>query len=507
MPTQLGTTLNPDLLGFLEKGLADEAAAVYAVNPTAAEIAVAEDLGLAFPEVLAVIGFAALVGIAAAWLLSKFNERPVQPQPDPSKSRTWRAPSGSTIAVYATAPNLGNITITGCPSGIIEASDLQDNPDFPGDPIYVKLIARNGSASYTSSGGEQPLRITHCDVCPGTTAPPGPIPPSAPDFPPLTPTQEGKIRAIGKALLPPPKPTKPPVTQDDLQPLLDGLKKAADAAKECCDAEKADLAKIKDELKKILDRVKKVSQNIGLPDLDGNNAGLPSLWDATDASDMVTCFRLIDKSLGGWTSIGSVQVASVPKSYQSIKEGLDTLADRIGFDIAEPTPTPTDPALVAANLQVQIRRKDVEQADASFHVGYADTGKRHDVLKIVYTDTSKFKRRQNASITIPNPLPTLNAATIKNALPERTLGSWFCTLACGDGTRITGWFVSPVIGNQALSALARLTRTDKALPVDFTATERAATTPAIAGTLLTATSYVWNRLGNDGNYTLVKGKL
>jgi hypothetical protein len=507
MTVTTGAVLNPDILGFMEKGLWDEVAGTYAVNPTAAELAVAEEIGVAFPEVLAAVGIGVLLGIAAAWLLSKFNgTRPQPPQPSIGTAK-WNAPSGRTLRVFGGInTNPAEIIFAECPSDVIAAENI------PG-PIageltpQIALKLRNGQTQkYNNQGNE--IHISRCELCPTPEFPnPTPVDPESPGFPPLTPAQEGKVRAFGKAFLPAPKPTKPPVAQDDLQPLLDGINAAAQKAKECCDEEKADLAKIKDELKKILDRVKKVSQNIGLPDLDGANAGLPSLWDATDASDIVTCFRLIDKSLGGWTATEQVQVASVPKDYQSIKDGLNSIASRIGFNEAEPTPTPTNAELVAANLQVQIRRKDVEQADASFHVGYADTGKRHDVLKIVYTDTSKFKRRQNASITIPNPRPNLDAQVIKNALPERTLGSWFCTLACGDGTRITGWFVSSVIGNQALSALAGLTRTGKALPADFTATERAATTPAIAGTLLTATSYVWNRLGNDGNYTLVKGKL
>jgi hypothetical protein len=507
MPTQLGTTLNPDLLGFLEKGLADEAAAVYAVNPTAAELAVAEELGLAFPEILAAVGFAVLLGIAAAWLLSKFNgARPQPPQPSIGTAK-WNAPAGRTLRVFGGInTNPAEVVFAECPSDVISAENV------PG-PIageltpQIALKLRNGQTQkYNNQGNE--IHISRCELCPTPEFPnPTPVDPENPGFPPLTPEQDGKIRKVGRALLPAPKPTNPPVTQDDLAPLFDALAAIANAAAECCSEEKQDLAEIKAELKKILDRVKKVSQNIGWPDLDGINAGEPVINVTYGSQSISQAFQAIQNNIGFNSDASTISVAGVEKPFDSIQKGVMTLGDRIGFSVAEPTPTPTDPTATASNLQIQIRRKDVEQADASFHVGYADTGKRHDVLKIVYTDTSKFKRRQNASITIPNPLPTLNAATIKNALPERTLGSWFCTLACGDGTRITGWFVSPVIGNQALTALAGLTRTGKALPTDFTATERAATTPAIAGTLLTATSYVWNRLGNDGNYTLVKGKL
>jgi hypothetical protein len=305
-------------------------------------------------------------------------------------------------------------------------------------------------------------------------------------------------RTIPKLPLPENDPTKV------IPPLIG---KVGTDVLDCCLEQQTQWTADNVKLDLILARVRRACINIGLPDLDGSNTGVIEGQDEDFYYTLSSAVQELLRALGPWPSTATTRFNSDDVAYSSVRRGLDTVKDRLNYDELEETPTPTDENQTAGDVQEHIRYTKWEGQDASFHTGYADTAPARNHLKIIFTDTTQYRNKQQASMQVPNPKPNLTNSQIKDAIPVRVLGSYWCTLLLADKTKLVGWFPSSTVGQTQLTDLAALTVSGISNPVRFTTTLKAYGTPAIAGTSLTPTGYSYNRLNSDGTFTLITERI
>jgi hypothetical protein len=326
-------------------------------------------------------------------------------------------------------------------------------------------------------------------------------------FPTLTDDETSLIAQVGQCTIPRVIPKKPATADDPNQtipPLIAGVK--ADQL-DCCAEQRTQYNDLLSKLAAILARVKKACNNLGLPDLDGNNTGNITGQNSDTYATLSSTLQELLRALGPWPSNAVTNFNSSTVQYSSVRRGIDTLKDRLNYDALESTPTPTNANQKAGDVQTHIRYTKYDGVDASFHTGYADSSPAKNHLKIIFTDTSKWSNKQNASIHVPNPKTTLTDAQIKGAIPVRILGSYWCTLLMADKTKLVGWFPSSTVGQTQLTDLAALTVSGVSNPVRFTSTVKQWGVPAISGTSLAPTGYAYNKLNSDGTYTLVTKRI
>lgn len=503
MPLPLGTAINPVLVGFLEKGLVDQAAATFARNPVAARQILTTALAALFAEPVGPLILLACAAAAAAWFLQHYGEDPPIPPPQPGTPRIFENLSGSGMEVILNG-GFGDAVVASCPNTVIRATQNSPNPDFPdAAPTYVKLDRLGGGVSYLSAPSSQPLVIVSCKTCPTPTAPSRPVEPNT-DYEPLTDDQKALLRGVVTALVPSGKKPAPPDLQPQLQPLLDGLADLAKKLAECCAEDKSKLDQVLAEIDKVLKRVKRVSVNIGLPDLDGSNYGnIAGPFDVRQ-TDLAGAIDFMWQAIGPWSDTDTIEIAGNTLPSHNIYQEFKNSARRIGYFKPVEIDAAIDTISPATNVQTHIQKTRAEGADPSFHLGYGGTEAPADVITIRYTDKSKFKRRQAAQFTLPNPVPTIDKEQILQLLGDRLLGGFWCTFQCEDNTKLVGWFDNRLAGLSFLTRAAGLQRSGPKNPVVFTCTEKTVGVPAIAGTVLTPTAYAWNKLISPGNYTLIK---
>jgi len=508
VPNTIGTVVPGTLMGQIEAATIAAAATAFVKNPPAARaILQAAAVALLEPPVGPFI-VAAVATAVAAYCLAQWGADPAVPNESNNTNNTggWlmvRTSSNPTYNQFQIRPGQ-SFKLNYETSGVYPTIRMTS----AGGTSGMCTAPANNQAYYTTPASAQWIFFPYdCGTGVVGTQIPTSTYATVLGYSPLTDDDKTLIGNVGTIEIPRAIPKKPAAADDPNQtipPLIAGVKTDLD---NCCATEQASLDSIVSTLAQILARVKKASSNLGLPDLDGANTGYITGQNADTYTTLSNTLQELLRALGPWPSGAVTNFNSATVQYSSVRRGIDTLKDRLNYDTLESTPTPTNANQQAGDVQSHIRYTKYDGVDASFHTGYADTAPAHNHLKIIFTDTSKYRNRQNASMHVPNPKTTLTDAQIKGAIPVRILGSYWCTLLMADKTKLVGWFPSSTVGQTQLTALAALTVSGVSNPVRFTSTLKTSGVPAISGTSLAPTGYAYNKLNSDGTSTLVTKRI
>lgn len=507
MPNTIGAVLPGTLLAQIEVATIAAAGAAYIKNPVAGRaILQAAAIALFTPPVGPALVAAVAVAVAA-YALSQWG-----PDVPPNQTRfanwTVRDTRFINTVTYTIQFPTGIATQTASFSCGNHASKTTYvlGPTVIGNSIYGPNQLHLNNTVQPLYGTSTPVGyVTAVSVVPCTGS--AYTPTLSPGFPDLTTDDVAALEATATVTIPRTIPRLPLPENNPGLILPPLITQVGTDVLDCCLEQQTFHTEDQTKLDLILARVRQACINLGLPDLDGTNTGAIEGQDEEFYYTLSSSIQELLRAVGRWPSNATTRFNSDDLPYSSVRYALDTIKDRLNYDELEDTPTPDNPDQQAGDVQEHIRFTKWEGQDASFHVGYADSAPARNIIKIIFTDTTKYRSRQNAQMIVPNPKPDLTNAQIKDAIPVRILGPYWCTLLLADKTKLVGWFPSSIVGQTQLTDLAALTVSGVSSPVRFTTTLKGYGVPDIAGTSLTPTGYAYNRLNSDGTFTLITQRI